>query len=235
MSPDRVVDYPLGLRSQGPAFKSPSGRFRATDATSDSEEPVRPKTARRDLSTIDAARPKGATVYRLFKSPSGRSLRSRPNEAHARFARVNRRPDAPFGHARTSPTLTAARVERRPDVSGCNAASVASSRFQRNTATNLRSQRLVGQRIRGHGRASRGPERMSRRRQAVTLLDKMRRTARMRGGTSLTGVVGTGRTGGPGQLVSFRVTDSLAVLEERLDVLLDLAGRLRLVDGVRVQ
>ena len=53
---------------------------------------------------------------------------------------------------------------------------------------------------------------MSRRRQAVTLLDKMRRTARMRGGTSLTGVVGTGRTGGPGQLVSFRVTDSLAVL-----------------------
>ncbi len=25
-SPDRVVDYPLGFRSQGPAFKSPSGR-----------------------------------------------------------------------------------------------------------------------------------------------------------------------------------------------------------------
>ncbi len=31
MSPDRVVDYPLGLRSQGPEFKSPSGRF--CDAT----------------------------------------------------------------------------------------------------------------------------------------------------------------------------------------------------------
>src|SRR6056297_4123908 len=27
MSPGRVVDYPLGLRSQGPEFKSPSGRF----------------------------------------------------------------------------------------------------------------------------------------------------------------------------------------------------------------
>ena len=26
MSPDRVVDYPPGLRSQGPEFKSPSGR-----------------------------------------------------------------------------------------------------------------------------------------------------------------------------------------------------------------
>src|SRR6056297_1730571 len=26
MSPGRVVDYPLGLRSQGPEFKSPSGR-----------------------------------------------------------------------------------------------------------------------------------------------------------------------------------------------------------------
>src|SRR6056297_3228052 len=26
MRPDRVVDYPLGLRSQGPEFKSPSGR-----------------------------------------------------------------------------------------------------------------------------------------------------------------------------------------------------------------
>ena len=107
------MDYPLGLRSQGPAFKSPSGRFRAKKAMSDSEEPVRPKTARRDLSTIDAARPKGATVYRPFKSPFGRSLRSHPNEAHARFARVNRRPDAPFGRARTSPTLAAARVGRR--------------------------------------------------------------------------------------------------------------------------
>ena len=76
---------------------------------------------------------------------------------------------------------------------------------------------------------------MSRGRQAVTLLDEMCGTARMRGGISLTGVVETGRTGGPGRLVSFRVIDSLAILEERLDVLLDLAGRFRLVDGVRVR
>ena len=35
MSPDRVVDYPLGLRSQGPAFKSPSGRFHGNYTASD--------------------------------------------------------------------------------------------------------------------------------------------------------------------------------------------------------
>ena len=34
MSPGRVVDYPLGLRSQGPEFKSPSGRFRTHQTTS---------------------------------------------------------------------------------------------------------------------------------------------------------------------------------------------------------
>ena len=33
MSPGRVVDYPLGLRSQGPEFKSPSGRSLLTSAS----------------------------------------------------------------------------------------------------------------------------------------------------------------------------------------------------------
>ena len=79
-SPGRVVDYPLGLRSQGPEFKSPSGRScRDAPASTATERSVweRPGAAERprgDLSTIDAARPKGATVYRQFKSPSGRSL-----------------------------------------------------------------------------------------------------------------------------------------------------------------
>ncbi len=39
-SPDRVVDYPPGLRSQGPEFKSPSGRFYEELRDERSEESV---------------------------------------------------------------------------------------------------------------------------------------------------------------------------------------------------
>ena len=51
MSPGRVVDYPLGLRSQGPEFKSPSGRFPFHNTTSDSEECVECENDRGDLNT----------------------------------------------------------------------------------------------------------------------------------------------------------------------------------------
>src|SRR6056297_222937 len=51
MSPDRVVDYPLGLRSQGPEFKSPSGRFyRDATTTSGASRPRRGNSNYGDLS-----------------------------------------------------------------------------------------------------------------------------------------------------------------------------------------
>ena len=51
MSPGRVVDYPLGLRSQGPEFKSPSGRFCETQHDERSEESASRETPTGGLSS----------------------------------------------------------------------------------------------------------------------------------------------------------------------------------------
>ena len=145
------MDYPLGLRSQGPAFKSPSGRFR--DATPRAQRAVSvPKTSTGDLSRRVAAREVNevSDPERLgaFKSPSGRFLRSRPDEGHDRCARLTRRPDVHSVHDRTCPTPAAARVGRRPNFSGRNVASAASGRRRRSSTG-----RSSGRAVTRYGRA----------------------------------------------------------------------------------
>ena len=114
MSPGRVVDHPPGLRSQGPEFKSPSGRSLwsrpdvppARFARGDSvrtflrDAPRRAKRGVRVSRNSDRGFEQRANLRFAseFKSPSGRSLRhrrrSRRLQARAELS-LRPRPDVP--------------------------------------------------------------------------------------------------------------------------------------------